>query len=419
MLFWAIAAILALGCSGLIAAALLRGRSNAVPPAAYDLDVYRVQLKDVEKDLARGVITNAEAERVRTEVSRRILAADAQLQKAGAGTIQPGRGAGVLAGVVAVALTAGALAGYAVLGAPGYADLPRGARLAASDAARANRLTQAEAVARFGTETAPAIPGDEFAQLMVQLRAAVEKRPEDARGLALLARNEAALGDTDAALDAQARLLAVLGDQASATEHAFHADLLITAAGGYVSQEAEAALRTALSKDPGQPEARYYLGVYYDQVDRPDAAFRTWERLLSDSPPDAGWTQQLRGQTADAANRAGIRYSPPPEAAAPAAPGLSGPSAAEVEAAGDMTDEDRQQMIRGMVDGLMARLAAQGGPPEDWARLISSLGILGEVARASAIRDEAQAIFKDDAEALGMIRAASQTAGLETGAAPQ
>ncbi len=413
MMFWAIAAILALGCSGLIATALLRGRSDAVPHAAYDLDVYRVQLKDVDKDLARGVITEAEAERLRTEVSRRILAADAQLRQADRGMTQPRGSAALLAGVLAVALTAGALLGYSKVGAPGYPDMPRSERRAASDAARADRLAQPEAVERFGTPETPIVPREEFAQLMEQLRAAVEKRPEDARGLALLARNEAGLGNTSAAIDAQSRLIAVRGDEAPGGDHAFLADLLITAAGGYVSREAEAALRTALSKDPQHPEARYYLGMYYDQVDRADAAFRTWEQLLRDSPPDAVWIPQLRDQIASAADRAGIRYRLPPETAAP------GPTAGDVEAAGDMNNADRQQMIRGMVDGLMSRLADQGGPPEDWARLITSLGVLGEVERAAAIQGEALVIFKDNPEAIEMIRAAAQDAGMGPGEAAQ
>ncbi|MDO5756200.1 MAG: c-type cytochrome biogenesis protein CcmI [Rhodobacterales bacterium] len=400
MTFWVIAAILALVCSGLIASALLRARGGAVPPAAYDLEVYRDQLKGVDKDLARGVITGEEAERMRTEVSRRILAADAQLRKSTTALNSSG-GAGLMAAALALVVTIGALAGYWTLGAPGYADMPRKQRLAASDIARGDRLTQAEAVAQFGVPEVPVTPGGDFGELMVQLRAAVEARPDDPRGLALLARNEAGLGNTAAALDAQKRLIEALGDDAPGAAHAFLADLLITAAGGYVSTEAEGALRTALTKDPGQPEARYYLGVYYDQVDRPDAAFRTWERLLRDSPADASWIAPLRNQIVSAADRAGIRYTLPPLSAAP------GPSAEDIEAAGDMTEEGRQQMIRGMVDKLMARLADQGGPPEEWARLIASLTILGEAERAGAIRDEALVIFKDDPEALEAIRKAA------------
>ena len=80
MIFWIVTIALALAVAGLLVMALLRRQTGAEPPAAYDLRVYRDQLREVDRDLARGVIDAADAERVRAEVSRRILAADAQLQ---------------------------------------------------------------------------------------------------------------------------------------------------------------------------------------------------------------------------------------------------------------------------------------------------------------------------------------------------
>ncbi|MFD0857438.1 c-type cytochrome biogenesis protein CcmI [Roseovarius aquimarinus] len=405
MTFWIVAIALALGTSGLIAAALLRGRASAAPPAAYDLEIYRVQLAGVDKDLARGVITEAEAGRLRAEVSRRILAADAQIRAHGADGGQP-RGAGrIMAGILVLVVSGGTLLGYQQLGAPGYRDLPRSERLAASDAARAARLSQAEAVEEFGRPEQEVTPPEDFAQLMTQLRAAVEKRPGDVRGLALLARNEASLGRTAAARDAQERLIAAKGEDASAADHAFLADLMITQAGGYVSAEAEQSLRAALALDPGQPEARYYLGVYFTQVDRPDAAFRTWEALLADSAPDAPWVAPLRARIEDAAGRAGINYTLPD--ARPA-----GPTAEDMEAAAQMSDEDRQTFIRGMVDNLLGRLSEEGGPPEDWARLIVALGVLGETERAEAILSEARSTFAERPEAQAMLDTAAERAGI-------
>ncbi|WP_281968338.1 c-type cytochrome biogenesis protein CcmI [Roseovarius nanhaiticus] len=418
MTFWIVATLLALGAGALIAAALLRGRASAAPPAAYDLEIYRVQLAGVDKDLARGVITQTEAGRLRAEVSRRILAADAQLRAHGADGGQP-RGAGrVMAALLVIAVGAGTIFGYWQLGAPGYPDQPRGARLAASDAERANRLSQAEAEERFGPKDAAITPPEDFAQLMVQLRAAVEQRPDDVRGLALLARNEASLGNTGAAQRAQERLIAAKGDDVLAADHAFLADLMITAAGGYVSAEAEASLRAALAIDPAQPEARYYLGVYFAQVDRADAAFRTWEKLLSESPPDAVWVAPLRGQIEEVAERAGINYTLPPQAQADlTAP--RGPSADDIEAASEMTEAERQTFVRSMVDGLLARLASEGGPPQDWARLIVALGVIGETERAAAILDEARGTFAEDAEAMALLDGAAERAGLPpAGAAP-
>ncbi|WP_324753955.1 c-type cytochrome biogenesis protein CcmI [Roseovarius sp. Pro17] len=412
MMFWIVAAALALGTSALIAATLMRGRASAAPPAAYDIGIYRVQLRDVDKDLARGTITEGEAGRLRAEVSRRILAADAQVQAYGVDGGQPRRAGAILAALLVAVVTGGAIAGYLSLGAPGYRDLPRAERLAASDMARGERLDQQEAEARFGPDERPVIPSEDFAQLMTQLRAAIETRPDDVRGLMLLARNEASLGNTRAARRAQARLIEIKGNAAVAADHAFLADLMITAAGGYVSSEAETSLRAALLLNPGLPEARYYLGLYYAQVDRPDAAFRTWRELLEDSPADAAWIMPLRERIGDAATRAGIRYTLPD--APQTSPQANGPTAEQIEDAEGMTDEGRQAFIRSMVEGLMARLADEGGPPQDWARLITALGVLGETDRADAIWTEARATFAEQPDALALLREAADGAGLNT-----
>jgi cytochrome c-type biogenesis protein CcmH len=84
-------------------------------------------------------------------------------------------------------------------------------------------------------------------------------------------------------------------------------------------------------------------------------------------------------------------------------PERRGPSAADIAAASEMSAEDRAEMIRGMVNGLSDRLATDGGPPPDWARLITALGVLGETDRARAIAAEAREVFADDAGALAVI----------------
>jgi cytochrome c-type biogenesis protein CcmH len=47
-----------------------------------------------------------------------------------------------------------------------------------------------------------------------------------------------------------------------------------------------------------------------------------------------------------------------------------------------MNAEDQQKMIRGMVEGLAARLAQQPNDPDGWARLGRSYGVLGEREKA-------------------------------------
>ena len=149
MTFWIIVALMALAVAALLALALLRGRTLQEPAAAYDLRVYRDQLTGVDKDLARGVIDAADAERIRTEISRRILAADAQVKAEESAGSRGGRMNLGVAIVFGVALIVGSLGLYRSLGAPGYGDLPLSLRVEMAEANRTSRPAQAEVEARM------------------------------------------------------------------------------------------------------------------------------------------------------------------------------------------------------------------------------------------------------------------------------
>lgn len=419
MIFWAIAIGLAALAALLLVLALLRGGAEEAGPG--DVEIYRDQLAEVERDRARGTLTDAEAERLRTEVSRRLLEAD----RAAAGRSRAGsapRGATLAAAALAcLVVVGGALALYDRIGAPGYPDMPLEARKAEAARIHAERPSQQAAEARVAEAQAgglPNLPGaadpdPAFADLMDKLRKTLESRPDDLRGHELLARNEAGLGNFAAAARAQQVVIRLKGEAADAEDRADLAEYLILAAGGYVSPEAEQQLAAALKLDPGQGRARYYTGLMYAQTGRPDIAFRLWRQLLEKGPEDAPWIAPIRAQIAPLARLAGVEYDPPaPKRPAPA---LKGPNQADMAAAADMTPEERQDMIRTMVQGLSDRLASQGGTPEEWARLINALGVLGEGDRAAAIWDEARQSFADRPEALATIRAAAERAGVAAG----
>ena len=82
-----------------------------------------------------------------------------------------------------------------------------------------------------------------------------------------------------------------------------------------------------------------------------------------------------------------------------------------MEAAAALPPEDRAAMIEGMVAGLSSRLAAEGGPPEDWARLISAFGVLGRTEQAQAVYEEALGVFAENPAALAQIEAAGESLG--------
>ncbi|CAN0585086.1 unnamed protein product, partial [Ectocarpus sp. 12 AP-2014] len=182
MLFWIVTTALALAVAGLLALALLRTRSRSEPPAAYDLRVYRDQLKEIDRDLARGVIDPADADRVRAEVSRRILAADAQLQEQTRDGMRTGAGNTAIAGVLTVALVLGGALLYRAIGTPGYADLPRALRLEQAEYLRRTRPDQAAAEADMPPRAAAQTPDPQYGELMEKLRNTVEARPDDLQG---------------------------------------------------------------------------------------------------------------------------------------------------------------------------------------------------------------------------------------------
>lgn len=409
MLFWT----LSLGLAALVAFALLRaalrggaGRSEAEA----DIQVYRDQLKEVGRDLARGVIAEEEAARARIEISRRLLEAD----RAGRGGPAAARGSPVLPVALIAAAVAGAVALYRLTGAPGYPDLPIAERIARAEAFRASRPSQAaaEAEARAGAvlPDRPA-PEQQYLDLVERLRKAVAERPDDLTGQRLLARNEAVLGNFAAAIAAQRRVIELSGASVTAEDYAVLADDMVLATGGYVSPEAEDALARALELDPRSGTARFYLGLMWAQTGRPDEAFRLWRGLIEEGPEEAPWMPVIRSQIGLLAEAAGVPYTPPP--AAGAFPGAAaGPGAADMEAAAAMTDGERQEMIRGMVDRLSDRLAREGGPAEDWARLVSALGVLGETERARAAYGKARAALAGDEAALAALRAAAGEAGV-------
>lgn len=396
MLFWLVIAAV----TGLVALALgLAFRRGAAAPGA-ELALYRDQLKEVERDLSRGLLTGEEAERARLEVSRRLLEADRAARAAPGLAAGPGRGAAVVTGVLVAAV---ALLGYALLGAPGYRDLPQQVRIRMAEDARADRPSQQQAEAALPPRPAPQADA-EFLDLMTRLRQAVAQRPGDEEGLRLLVRNEAALGDYIAAWQAQRKLIEVKGGRTTSGDEAQLAALMIAAAGGYVSPEAEGALTRALKLSPTNPLARYYSGLLFAQTGRPDMAFRLWQPLLAEGPPDAPWVQAIRADIEGVAQLAGVRFTLPPE---------TGPTAEDVEAASDISDADRAAMIEGMVAGLADRLQREGGPPEDYARLITSLAVLDRRGQAAEILADARARFATDAEALKVLQAAADAAGLD------
>lgn len=411
MLFWIAAIAISVLVIGVIAFSLVRKASVA---ASSDVAFYKDQLEEIERDVVRGVLGADEAELTRVEVGRRLLEADkAELAASGVGEAPKWATALALGGIACFVIGGGAWL-YWQIGAPGYPDLPINLRIEMAKELRASRPNQAE----FETTAEFPVPevDPEYIALVEKLRAVVmaeddqdeqieEINPErKIEGLRLLAQYEASLGNFIAAYQAQTTLIELKDAAATSEDFSALAHFMVLAAGGYVSPEAEAALNNALQRDPKDQPARYYSGLLFFQTGRPDLAFRIWANLLDESPPDAPWVPPIRAQIEEVALLAGQNdYRLPPQ---------RGPTAADMEAAADMTAEDRQAMIQGMVTQLANRLATEGGPASDWAKLIRAYGVLGQAETARPIFEEAQTAFANDPVGLAEIKAAAQDVGL-------
>ena len=408
MIFFLICAVMTAVVLLAVIAPMLSGSDTE---GGSEIGVYKAQLAELDRDVERGVLSSDEAERARTEIARRLLAAD------DAGEIQTHSAPrGLTRGVAAVMAVAvlGVGAGlYSWLGAVDwsgpYQDLPRAARLAASEEMRDARPSQAELEAQIGDFNAvdeSTLPED-YRALVQQLRDVVPTRPDEVEGWELLARHEAALGRYSASAEAQRQVVQLKGSTVTASDVVRLLDLMVAATAGSVSPEAERMALALLDQDPDNVAGKYYMGLLFAQTDRPDVAFRLWRQVV-DSGEEVQHVDLARNQIEEAAFRAGVDYDLPTVAAA-----TRGPSAEDMANAADMAPEDQAAMIEGMVSNLSERLAGEGGTADEWAQLITALGVLERTDRAAAILGEARQVFADSPEDLAKIEAAASRARLE------
>lgn len=328
------------------------GRVRAPQAAGNDIAVYRDQLDEIARDRAAGLIGEAEAEAARIEVSRRLIAAAdaAPVEPAAAGGTFRRRLAG-LAALIVLPLVASGL--YLALGSP---ELP-GQPLASRDAVP--------------------LQDRSFDRLVAQVESQLEKNPEDGRGWEVIGPIYMRMGRFDDAVKARRNSLRING--ANADREADLGESLMAAASGVVTEEAKAAFERALTHDSKHNKARFFLAVAAQQDGHEEQAKAIWHAMLQDAPPRSPWIAMVR------------------QALAPFEPSSApGPTAEDVAAAGGMKPEDRDAMVRGMVDRLAERLKRDGSDVDGWLRLVRAYTVLGDRNRAlSALTDARHALGQD------------------------
>ena len=382
MLFWIISAFLTVAVAVLLLLPLLKGSGRIRLEAEGEAAVYRDQLKELERDKGLGLISDEDAAYARAEIGRRLLAIapdEGQEAPAGPGAARKTRNSLAQAFVI-LCLPAIGLSLYLAEGNPGMPDQPLSARLAN--------------------------PGGNIELMVAQVERHLASNPDDGAGWDVLGPiyvQMNRLQDAEQAFRNAIRILGPTADRMSAL-----GETIMARNDGIVTEDARMAFQAALKIEPNNPRADFYLALALEQSGRRDEALAAFQAIAAASPPEAPWMPLVNQHIATNGGQVAQATAPNVTAAAPAAPSApaapGNPSAEDIAAAQSMSDEDRNAMIRGMVDSLDQRLKDDPNNFEGWMRLVRSYAMLREPDRATdALKAGLQAFPASGAEGQQLI----------------
>lgn len=193
--------------------------------------------------------------------------------------------------------------------------------------------------------------------------------------------------------------------------------LLVMARNDEVPPEAERLLRRVIALQPDNPQAKFYLATIRDIKGEHRGAVDDLIALLRSAPPGATWEPQVRTALVGIAREHDIDIEgrlPPPQAApaASATAAIPGPSREQMEQARGIPPAQQDEMVKGMVDRLAARLRQNPRNAEGWIRLMRSRMVLNDPAAAGEALRSGLAAFNGDAATQGRLREAARALGV-------
>ncbi len=361
MVIWFVFAALTAAVVGALALPFLRRYTVAPERASFDRAVYIDQLAELDRDRARGIVGEAEADAARNEISRRLIQANV-VEPEG----RPRRSPLAVAGLL---LIPAMLPLYLLSGSPRLPDVPLKPRLAM------------------------AVENQDYMALIAKVEQHLAQNPGDVEGWKVLAPAYKKLQRWSDAAEAFANVARLAPADAGARGD--HAEMLVFANDGMVTAEAGRWFAEALKLNPGLPKARFFQGLALKQEGKTEAARAAFAALLADSPTEAQWRPMLEAEIGSLDSRAPVLTQE------------------QVAAGQTMAAGERQAMIRSMVDGLEEKLKSGGGDLEGWQRLIRARSVLGETDKAKAALARARKEFKDRPDAFAALASLAREVGIE------
>jgi len=382
MVIWIVFAVITTAIIASLLHPLASGRVRFNDGAAAAGRVYRDQLLELDRELLANEIGCNEYEYARAETARRLFKASEQKQEECRRLPHPHRW---LRLAIAAFLPLASIGLYGLAGSPDMPSLPLQARL--ED------------------------PGQDIAILVARTERHLASQPDDGRGWDVIAPIYLRAGRIADARSAYRNALRLLGPDIHRLGGL--AEALMAEAQGSVDKETLDVLRQIVQLEPENPRARFYIALSSEQAGRRDEARQAFEALAKQSPPDAPWLPLVNQHIAmNGANPAAPGAVSAASGADPAAPG--NPTQQDVAAAEIMNAGDRQQMIRGMVESLDAKLSADPNNFEGWMRLVRSYAVLNDRDRAAGALKRGLAAFPPAGEQGRQLLALARELGIAT-----
>lgn len=291
-----------------VSALILFKKPSLIINDKIELEVYRDQLDQVSKDIKRGILNQSEAELSRIEIKKRLLESDSKTSKK---LIYGKTNSNYLLMIaLSLFLLICSVSLYSTLGFFGTADAPLNERLDLIEKFNKNRPSQAVMESRIALDKGnkSKINYDkDYLQLIQNLRETVKRNNSDITGHRLLVKYENDLNRFAEAHLIQEKLINLLGSHVTALDYTDYAQLLINAANGYVSPEAEESLKKALKLDKKYARALYLTGLLMIQSKRPDIAYKIWVELLRTGNKYDPWISEIKKSLGALELKAGLR----------------------------------------------------------------------------------------------------------------
>ena len=403
MTLWLALSFLSVAAAILMLVPFLGRQGARVVAADHLISISREQLQELENDVKRGLIGEQEAHLARVEIERRVLTAARQGELNLSGSSNKMRLASVA--IVVGWVVVGSAILYSFIGQPDIRS-SQFARAGVSEPLAVNNSN--------GVASEQAVAGN-VGTMISDLAARLSENPEDAEGWRMLGWSHFNTGDYGSSVDAYAKAVAL--DPGDPVIYSVFGEAIVRSEGGQVSNRALSVFHQALALDPTDPRAKFFQGMALEQRDDPAGAISLWLEVLGAAPSDADWGPGLRERILELASATGFDLASRPEwtdqSVPPSVRAPSGPSAADVLAAQSMSTEDRQLMIRGMVDGLAGRLAENPNDSQGWILLIRSYTKLSDGTAAKAALEKARNVLGQGSEEFDTIVRAAADLGVE------